>query len=56
MKLSLFRRRQPTASEHARALGQIGRDNQRARIRAMARELCRCTGQIVPAPLQDKDA
>lgn len=59
MRLSLFRRQPdavppaPTASDHARALGQIGRDNQRARIRAMARELCRCTGQAVPAALAD---
>jgi len=60
----LFRRRPaPTASDHARALGQIGRDADRARRDAdrarrlaMARELCRCTGQTIPAILNDKDA
>lgn len=46
----------PTASDHARALGQIGRDADRARRLAMARELCRCTGQTIPAILNDKDA
>lgn len=46
----------PTASDHARALGQIGRDNDRARRRAMARELARCAGMTIPAILQEKDA
>lgn len=55
--LNLFRRRPaPTASDHARALGQIGRDADRARRLAMARELCRCTGQTIPAVLQEKGA
>lgn len=53
----LFRRRPtPTASDHARALGQIGRDNHRAKVRAMAREVARCSGQPIPAILNDKEA
>lgn len=53
----------PTPSDHARALGQMGlaaqsdaAARQRAKVRAMARELCRCTGKPVPPPLQEKDA
>lgn len=59
--LGIFRR--PTASDHARALGQMGlaaqsdaAARQRAKVRAMARELCRLRGRPVPAPLQEKDA
>ncbi len=61
MRLPLFRRR--TASDHARALGQMGlaaqsdaAARQRAKVHAMARELCRLRGCPVPAPLQEKDA
>ncbi len=50
----------PTASDHARALGQMGLSaqsdaaaRQRAKVRAMARELCRCTGKPVPAVLAE---
>jgi hypothetical protein len=46
----------PTASDHARALGQVGRDADRARRLALAREPCRCMGQTIPAILNDKDA
>lgn len=58
MKLSLFRRR--TASDHARALGQMGLAAQsdavgcqRAKVRAMCRELCRLRGCPVPAALAE---
>jgi uncharacterized protein (UPF0335 family) len=59
MKLSLFRRQPaeiphvPTASDLARALGKMGlaaqsdaAARQRAKVHAMARELCRCTGSL----------
>lgn len=46
----------PTASDHARALGQVGRDARKARVRATTREICARIGMPVPVALQDKDA
>lgn len=44
----------PTASDHARALGQIGRDARKAHVRATTREICARIG--MPVALQDKDS
>jgi hypothetical protein len=41
-------------SEAGRRLRRVQHDRQRARVHAMARELCRCSGQPVPDFLKEE--
>lgn len=47
---------EPQPVNHGQALAKIGHEQRRAKYRATAREICRCTGLAVPSPLQDKEA
>lgn len=48
-----FKRRELTASDHARALGQATNEDYRRRVRERAREICKRIGMDVPDAIKE---